>query len=49
MRATRALLAATALAAAVVPTAASAGNQCDLKPHQQQVGPLTVTTYDLVC
>ena len=49
MRLTRIALSAVVLAVALAPAAASADGRCKLYPHDEQVGPLTVTTYDVVC
>lgn len=44
MKTLRTVLAATAVAVALVPTAASAGIQCHIWWTEEQVGPLTVST-----
>ncbi len=49
MRTARLLLSAAVLAVAVVPAAASAGNQCKPYFHEERVGPVTVTVVDVVC
>jgi hypothetical protein len=48
MRKTRLLLAAAALAAVAVPSAASAGYGCTLYPYHQQTPVGTVTLYRCV-
>ena len=49
MRVVRLALSAVVVTAALVPTAASATGGCKPYFHQEQVGPVTVTTVDVVC
>lgn len=49
MRTARLVLSAALVAAALAPAAASATGGCKPYFHEEKVGPVTVTTVDVVC